>query len=63
MPLASLNMSTREFTKLPGETRNDLTRLGFAVVSRLGLEHLQVLAAAGAGPWGYLEDAGLSPSY
>jgi hypothetical protein len=55
----SLSMRARRFLGLSVQTRIDLTRVGFEVVSRLGLDRLQVLAAAQADPWSYLREAGL----
>jgi hypothetical protein len=59
VPLASLDVNSRNFVRLPGKTRENLTRLGFEVVSRLGLDRVRALVAVGTSPLGYIEDSGI----
>ncbi len=58
---AGLDADVRAFLDLPREESRPLVRSGFEVVSKLGLERLRELAEAGAGPWDYLDAAGLEP--
>lgn len=54
-----LNADDRTWSELPADEERMLTRLGFEVVSRVGLDRLRTLAADRAGPLTYLEAAGL----
>lgn len=59
VPTAALDADSRVWFTLPDETKLALTRLGFTVVSRLGMDGLQTRAAASEGPWSYLQGAGI----
>ncbi len=56
-----LDADARTHQALPEWARKAQARLGFEVVSRIGLQGVRPLAVRGAGGWSYVQAAGLEP--
>ena len=57
----ALEADVGRYFELPDEESTAASRVGFEVVSRMGLERVRELARQGAGAWDYLHAAGMEP--